>query len=72
MSHRFLLLAACLSLLAAVPVCADDAEDQAVKAVDNLGGKVVRNQNGTAKPIIEPEFGSTEATDAGLRSWPPS
>ena len=43
MSHRLLPLAGCVLLLAAAPLLADDAEDQAVKAVEKLGGKVVRD-----------------------------
>ena len=38
MSHRLLPLAAGLLLLASAPLFADDAEDQAVKAVQKLGG----------------------------------
>jgi hypothetical protein len=42
MSPRFLALAGCLLLLAAAPLLADAAEDQAVKAVEKLGGRVTR------------------------------
>ena len=43
MSHRFLTVAVC-TLLAAAPLQADDAQDQAVKAVEKLGGAVVRER----------------------------
>jgi hypothetical protein len=38
MSHRFIPIAAGALLLAVPPLFADDAEEQAVKAVEMLGG----------------------------------
>ena len=46
-------------LLAAVPLYADDAEDQAVKAVETLGGKVIRDDKDPAHPVVEVDSSST-------------
>ena len=67
MSCRLLPLAACLLLLAAAPLRADDAEDQAAKTVEKLGGTVFRDTNDPAKPVVEVNFNDTKVTDAGLK-----
>ncbi len=67
MSHRFIPLAAGVLLLAAVPLFAEDAEDQAVKAVEKVGGMVVRDDKDPAKPVVEVNLHATKVTDAGLR-----
>ena len=55
-------------LLAAVPLYADDAEDQAVKAVEKLGGKVVRDDKDPARPVVEVDLEqSWRVTDADLK-----
>jgi internalin A len=45
----------------------DDAEDQAVKAVEKLGGQVVRDPNDPAKPIVEVNLNGAAVTDAELK-----
>jgi hypothetical protein len=67
MSHRLLPLAGCVLLLAAAPMYADDAEDQAVKAVQKFGGRVVRDDNDPGKHVVEVFLGETGVTDAGLQ-----
>ena len=71
MSHRFLPLAVGVLLLAAAPLRADDAEDQAAKAIEKLGGKVVRDDKDPDQPVIEVDFGRTKVTDAGLKEMAP-
>ena len=61
-------LAACVLLLAVVPLYADDAEDQAVKAVEKLGGKVIRDDKDPAHPVVEVDLEQCWGlTDAGLK-----
>src|SRR5437870_2879959 len=55
------LLLACLSGAAR----ADEAS--AVKAVENLGGKVTRDDKLPGKPVIGVNLGGTKVTDAGLK-----
>ena len=67
MSQRLLAVSAGVLLLAAAPLCADDAEDQAVKAVEKLGGQVVRDDDDPAKPVIKVSLRKTGVTDVGLK-----
>jgi internalin A len=46
---------------------ADDAEDNAVKTIQKLGGRVTRDENAEGKPIVRAELGFTKMTDAGLK-----
>src|SRR5438552_2461631 len=55
------LLLACLSGAAR----ADEAS--AVKAVENLGGKVTRDDKLPGKPVIGVNLGGAKVTDAGLK-----
>src|ERR1700733_4793066 len=71
MSHRRLPPAAFLLLLAAAPLRADDAEDQAVKAVEKLGGTMVRDDNNPTRTIVEVDLSGTLVTDAGLKELAP-
>jgi internalin A len=61
----------CALMLAAVPLYADDAEDQAVKAIEKLGGQVVRDDKGPARPVVMVDLGSTKVSDAGLKGLAP-
>ncbi len=45
--------AVCALLLAVVPLHADEAEDQAVKAVQKLGGSVRWDNTDPAKPVVK-------------------
>src|SRR5437660_1373306 len=71
MWHRLLPLVACVLPLAAAPLCADDAEDRAVKAVEELGGKVIRDDKDPAKPVITVDLYGTRVTDLGLKELAP-
>ena len=57
-------------MLAAVPLYADDAEDQAVKTIEKLGGKVVRDDKDPAKPVVAVDLAFTVVTDADLKELP--
>ncbi len=59
-------------LLALVPwtaVCirADEAEDKAVKAIQKLGGRIIRVRVAKDQPIVRVELSRTKVTDAGLK-----
>ena len=66
MPKHSLLCAACV-LLAAVPLYADEAEDQAVKAVEKLGGMVIRDDKDPERPVIEVKLYDAKVTDADLK-----
>ncbi len=68
MFRRFLPVAAGVLLLAAAPVRADDAEDQAEKAVQKLGGMVVRDDKDPAKPVIKVDLSFKKVTDVDLKA----
>jgi internalin A len=51
----------------AVCIRADEAEDKAVKAIQDLGGRITRDMNAKDKPIVSVDLGSTKVTDAGLK-----
>jgi len=67
MTNRLHVLAGCVLLLAAAPLLADEAEDQAVKAVEKLGGKVKRDDKDPAKPVVGVGLSGAKVTDAGLK-----
>lgn len=67
MSHRTLPLTIAVMLLAAAPLHADDAEDQAVKAVEQLGGSVTRDDKDPAHPVVSVFLGGAKVTDADLK-----
>jgi hypothetical protein len=67
MSHRLLPGAVGLLLLAAAPQHGDEAEGQAVMAVENLGGTVVGDESDPAKPVIEVNLSDTPVTNTGLK-----
>ena len=71
MSNRLRLWPLCALILTAVPLYADDAEDQAVKFVHNLGGEVVRDDKDPARPVVMVDLGSTKVSDAGLKGIGP-
>src|SRR5205823_3585669 len=62
---RLSLLAAGL-LLSAAPLFAADAEDAAIKAVEDLGGDVFHEDNDPAKPVVHVDMGA-QAKDADLK-----
>src|SRR5258708_38675812 len=61
------LLTACVLLLTALPLYADDAEDQAVKAVENLEGAVIRDTKDPARPVVEVNLAGIKVTDVVLK-----
>lgn len=67
MSHHFFPLTAGVLLLTAAPLCADDAEDAAVEAVENHFGKVERDGKDPAHPVIAVDLASQYVTDATLK-----
>jgi hypothetical protein len=54
-------------LLACLCGAAQADEASAVKAVENLGGTVTRDDKLPGKPVIEVNLGGTQVTDAGLK-----
>ena len=46
---------------------ADEAEDAAVKFIQDLGGRITRDEKAPNKPIVVVQLGSTKVTDAGLK-----
>jgi internalin A len=56
-----------LLLNSSAPARADDAEDKAVKFVERLGGKVIRDGKQPGKPVIGVDLIGTMMTDAGLK-----
>jgi hypothetical protein len=60
------LCCALLLCLTAAPLFADDAEDRAAKAVEKLGGQVVRDDKDPAKPVVAvtmPQYGKVTYAD---------
>ena len=69
-THRSLTGAALLLALApwtAVCIRADEAEDKAVKAIQELGGRITRDKTAKGKPIVGVDLGYTKVTNAGLK-----
>src|SRR5437899_2450557 len=56
-----------VALLACLSGAARADEATAVKAVENLGGKVTRDDKRPGKPVIGVNLNSTGVTDAGLK-----
>src|SRR5262249_33436310 len=60
-------LALALAPWTAVCVRADEAEDKAVKAIQELGGRIARDQKAKGKPIIRVYLSGTDVTDGELK-----
>ena len=65
---------ATLGTLAALPlwlvvgfVRADEAEDKAVKAIQELGGLIIRDRQAKDKPIVGVKLSKSRVTDAELK-----
>ncbi len=56
-----------VSLLSAAPLYAGDAEAGAVKAVEKLGGSVVRDDTDPARPVVAVSFVAVPVTDRELK-----
>jgi hypothetical protein len=72
MKTTHLCLTGAALLLALVPwmtgcVRADKAEDKAVEAIQNLGGRITRDEKAKGKPIVGVDFARTKVTDADLK-----
>jgi hypothetical protein len=52
---------------AAVCVRANEAGDQAVKAIQKMGGRITRDMKAKGKPIVRVRLGEANVTDAGLK-----
>ena len=61
------MLVGAVMLLACLYGAARADEASAVKAVENLGGKVTRDDKLPGKPVIEVNLPATKVTDAGLK-----
>src|SRR5262249_46388482 len=69
-THRSLtgvLLLLALTPWMTVTARADEAEDNAIKAIQKLGGYMARDEKVKGKPIVGVFLGGTKATDAGLK-----
>jgi Leucine-rich repeat (LRR) protein len=55
-----------LALLAAAPLSADEAEDRAVKAVESLGGGVLRDEGAPGRPVVAVRLRGTSTSDKHL------
>jgi Leucine-rich repeat (LRR) protein len=69
-THRTLTGAALVLALApwmAVSIRADEAEDNAVAAIEKLNGRITRGQKAKGKPIVGVDLSGTKLTDAGLK-----
>jgi hypothetical protein len=69
MKNRLPALASCVLLLPLAGCLPQPAttEDQAVTAIEKLGGKVVRDDKDPAKPVVTVDLSNTPVTDAGLK-----
>ena len=45
----------------------DEAEDQAVKPIQDLGGRITCDQKAKGRPIVGVDLRRTKVTNAGLR-----
>src|SRR5438445_10210486 len=61
------MLVGAVMLLACLSGAARADEASAVKAVENLGGNVTRDDKLPGKPVIGVNLGGTQVTDAGLK-----
>ena len=69
-THRSLTGAALVLALTpwmTVSVRADEAEDKAVKAIEKMGGIIIRNEKVKGKPIIHVKLSGEDVTDALLK-----
>ena len=65
---RLMLCAVVSWLVLCAPAArADPAEDKAVKFVEGLKGKVIRDEKAPGKPVVEAELSQTKLTNAGLK-----
>ena len=60
-----------LLLVVGLPLRADEAEDRAVKAVQKLGGRIVRDEKADGKPIITVDLILKKVTAADLKELAP-
>src|SRR5262245_9782635 len=58
-----------VSLLLALPLYANDNEDNAVKAVGKLGGKVTHDNKDAACPILGVDLSFSDLADKGLKDF---
>jgi hypothetical protein len=56
-----------LAMLWCVGARGDDAEDAAVRAVERLGGRVVRDERAKGRPVVGVDLHGTATTDADLK-----
>ncbi len=61
------LLAIALALLLAGPLSAGDDDTKSEKSIKAIGGKVVRDDKATGKPVIVVDLTNTKVTDARLK-----
>ena len=61
------LLALAFALLLAGRLSAGDDDTKAEKSINSIGGKVVRDDKATGKPVIVVDLTNTKVTDAGLK-----
>jgi hypothetical protein len=64
---RSIILLLAVLLLNASAVRADEAEDAAVKVVEKLGGKVIRDENTAGKPVQTVDLRGVPLTEANLK-----
>lgn len=64
---RLQFVAPAILLILALPALADDAEDQALQTITQLGGRYQRDDRDPARPVILVSIGNTKVTDAGLK-----
>ena len=64
-------MALVLVLLIGSGVRADEAEEKGVKAIEALGGTVIRNEEADGKPVVAVLLSHTQVTDAGLKELAP-
>ena len=67
MGTAVLLSVALLIVAIAAPVCADDAEDKALAAVERLGGQVLRDATKPGKPVRDVTISGKGVKDADLK-----
>jgi hypothetical protein len=59
--------AALLLALMTASVRADEAEDNAVEAIEDLGGRITRDMKAQDKPIVRVYLAHSKVTDGGLK-----
>jgi hypothetical protein len=63
---RWLMFFPCLFLLTIAPYQVEDSEDAIVKFVQQLGGRVQRDEEADSKPVVLVFLGSTKVTDKDI------